>query len=81
MAETRVRPFPIVFDSPPFDFAAHVVERDEDLFVEALLAEPAVEALDEGVLDRSARLDELQLHPALVGPLIGHAASKFRHLR
>jgi hypothetical protein len=29
MAETRVRPFPIVLNSPPFDFAARVVERDE----------------------------------------------------
>src|SRR5512137_2990385 len=78
MAETRVRPFPIVFDSPPFDFASRVVKRDEDMLVQALLAQPAVEALDEGVLDRLARLDELQLNAALVGPLIEYAAGKFR---
>ena len=35
MAETRVRPFLIVFDSPSLDFAARVVERDEDVFVKA----------------------------------------------
>ena len=78
MSKTRVRPFPIVFDSPLFDFAARIVERDEDVFVETLLPQPAVEALDEGVLNRLARLDELQLHAAFVGPLIEYAASKFR---
>src|SRR5216683_7166288 len=78
MAKTRVRPFAIVFDSPPLDFATRIVERDEDLLVQSLLAQPAVEALDEGVLDRFSRLDELQLNAALVGPLIEYAAGKFR---
>ena len=62
----------IVFDSSLFDLAARVVERDEDVFVQTFLSQAAVEALDEGILDRLARLDELQLHAALVGPLIGH---------
>src|ERR1051326_4770732 len=78
MTETRVRPFPVVFDSPSLDLAACVVERDEYVLVETLLPQPAIEALDEGVLDRFARLDELQLHSALVNPLIEHAAGKFR---
>jgi hypothetical protein len=34
MAETRVRPFAIVFDSPALDFAARIVERDEDMLVD-----------------------------------------------
>ena len=37
MAETRVRPFSIVFDPPFLDFAARVVERDEDVFVKAYM--------------------------------------------
>jgi hypothetical protein len=78
MAETRGRPFLIVFDFPSLDLAARVVERDEDVFVKAFLAQPAVEALDKGVLDRLTRLDELQFHAALVGPLIEHPPGKFR---
>lgn len=38
------------------------------MLVEALVAEAAVEALHEGVLDRPARLDEVQMYAVLVGP-------------
>jgi hypothetical protein len=41
-----VRPFPVVFDPPLPDLVARVVERDEDALVQALLAQPAVEALE-----------------------------------
>jgi len=77
MAETRVRPLLIVFDSPSLDFAARV-ERDEDVFVQTFLSQAAVEAIDEEVLDRLSRLDELQLHATLVGPLIEYPPGKFR---
>lgn len=38
---------------------------------------PAVEALDEGILRRFARLDQLELHAVLVGPLVQCLAGKF----
>ena len=47
-------------------------------FVQALIAEPAVEALREGVLHRLARLNELQLHAVLVRPLIEGEAPELR---
>lgn len=59
-----MRPFAIVFDAPLLDLVARAAERDENVFIEALLAQLTVEALDEGVLNRLARLDELQLHAA-----------------
>ncbi len=37
MAKTRVRPFPMVFDSPLFDFAARIVERNKDMFVKTYM--------------------------------------------
>ncbi len=73
-----MRPLLIVFDSPSLDFAARVVERDEDVFVQTFLSQAAVEAIDEEVLDRLSRLDELQLHATLVGPLIEYPPGKFR---
>jgi hypothetical protein len=60
MAQTRMRPFAVVFDAPFFDLVARVVEREEDMLVQAFLAQPRIEALDVRVLDRLARFDELQ---------------------
>ena len=60
-----MRPFALVFDSR--DFASRTVERDAVLLVQALLAQPAVEALDEGVLD-GFPLDETRR--AARGPVI-----------
>jgi len=37
------------------------------VLVEAFVAEAAIEALDEGVLDRPARLDEVEMDVVLVG--------------
>lgn len=49
VAETRVRPFPVIVDPPLFDLTPRIVERDQDVLAEALLAQPAVEALDGGI--------------------------------
>ena len=64
-----MRSFPIVLDAPVFDLAARIVERNEDVFIQAFLAQARIEALDVGVLDRLARFDELQPYPMLIGPL------------
>ena len=70
--------FAIVLDAPFFDLAARIVERDEDVLVEAFLAQPRIEALDVRVLDRLARFDELQPHAVIIGPLVEHPAAQFR---
>lgn len=50
------------------DGVLRIRQAEELVQVEALIAQPAVDALDEGVLHRLARLDEAQHYPALVGP-------------
>ncbi len=56
-AETAVRSQVIVVVTPCLDRFARLGEREEDVLVEALVAKFAVEAFDEGVLHRLARLD------------------------
>ena len=77
VAEARMWTFPIVLDAPCFDLAARIVERNENVLVEAFLAQPLIEALDVRVLDRLARFDELQPHAMIIGPLVEHPAAQF----
>ena len=56
---------PSVFDGPP-----SVGEGEEPVLVQALVSEPAVEALDEAVLLGLPRVDEAQPDATLVGPLV-----------
>ncbi len=76
VAETRMRALAIVLFTPGFYLAPRVVERDEDLLVETLLAQPALERFHEGVLNRLARLDELQPHAGSICPFIHHPAAE-----
>lgn len=48
------------------------------MLVEALVPELPVEALDEAVLLRLARVDEVQPHTAFVGPLVERPARQLR---
>ena len=43
VAEARMGTFAIVGDAPAFDLAAGVVERKEDVLVEALFSQPRIE--------------------------------------
>ena len=47
-----MRPVGVVLDSPGFDNDLSLEQRGELLEVEQLVADPAVEGLDEGVLPR-----------------------------
>jgi hypothetical protein len=78
IAERAVRPDLVVVLTPCFDLAARVVERNEEVLIEAFVAQPSVEALDESVLNRFARFDELDPHPALVGPLVERPPGELR---
>ena len=68
--------FLIVLDAPLFDLAARIVERNEDVFIQAFLAQVRIEALDVGVLDRLARFDKLQPYAMFVGPLVERSAAQ-----
>ena len=58
----------LVIPSPLLDHAAGFVQAAAPLLVQALVAEPPVEALDEHVLHRATRRDEVERHLALVPP-------------
>ena len=66
--EARVRSVGVVVDPPFFDDLARLVEVGEQVFVEALVAQAAVEALDEAILHRFARRDVVPFDAALVLP-------------
>jgi hypothetical protein len=76
VAEARMGAFLIVLDAPLFDLAARIVERNEDVFIQAFLAQARIEALDVGVLDRLARFDKLQPYAMFVGPLVERSAAQ-----
>src|SRR4029453_16904332 len=68
----------VVVLAPRRDRSARIFEAREPVLVEALLAALAVEAFDECVLHRLARLDEAQAHAAFPSPLVERLAGEFR---
>jgi len=69
--------FAVICDPPLFDFAPRVMEGNEDVFVEALPAQPRVETLDVGIQDRLAPFDKLPMDAMIIGSLIEHLAAEF----
>jgi len=63
-----VRPVGVVVDPPFFDDLAGFVEIGEQLLVEALVTQPAVEAFDKPILHRLAGCDVVPLDLLLVLP-------------
>ena len=73
-ADAGVGPVGVVVDAPVLDDDLGLEEGVEQLAVEELVAEAAVEALDPGVLPRAARVDEDRVgavEPAPVGDGMG----------
>ena len=60
----------VVISSPLLDRTFRVGDREEPVQVQALTPEYSVEAFDESVLDRLARLNKLGRHTSSVGPRI-----------
>ena len=75
----RVRPDVIVVVPPAFDHGTRLGEAAEDLLVQALVSQLAVEAFDEAVLLGLARSDVVPVHAGAVGPFehdpAGHLGS------
>lgn len=80
LAERAVRAYFVVIASPSRDCRLHVLQRGEPVFVEAFVAELAVEALDAGVLGGLAWLDQQQLHAVGDGPLVEGSSGELRPL-
>src|SRR5277367_3542420 len=57
IAQRTMRAFPVILLAPVRQSVAHIVQGPEPAGVEALVAQPSVEALDMAVLHRAARLD------------------------
>ena len=55
--QARVRSECVVVGPPFFDDPSGLWQAGEEVLVEALIAQPAIEALDEAVLGRLARCD------------------------
>ncbi len=78
VSEARVWPEVIAILPPVFDLLPGFLERQEPMGVEALVAETAVEGLDERVVGRLARPREIQCDLLLVGPAIHRQRREFR---
>jgi hypothetical protein len=66
--QARVRSVGVVVDPPFFDDLARLLDVGEQVFVEAFVAQAAVEALDEAILHRFARRDVVPFDGMLLLP-------------
>ena len=66
VAEAAVWSNRVVVDPPDSKRLADMAERSEQCLVQKLIAQSAVEALDEGVLLRLARCDVMPIDPGLL---------------
>ena len=65
--QRAVRPVLIVVSFPLQDLLLRVIDREEELDVQMLVAQPSIEALDERIVHGFARSAEDQPGPLLIG--------------
>jgi len=58
-----VRPLFIVFPPPGFNHELRFRQRQKPVLAETLIPKFAVEAFEKRILDRFARLNEVEMHP------------------
>src|SRR5208282_6076482 len=68
VAQRTVRAFPVILLPPASQSVAHIVQGPEPGRVQALVAQPSVEALDVTVLHRAAGLDVHQPNLPVLRP-------------
>src|SRR5690242_11085644 len=78
LPQGTMRAHRIVVRAPRFDSFACIVQADERLLVQTLLAQSAVEALDVRVFHRLTRTDELQSDAMFVRPCVERLADELR---
>ena len=67
-SECGVGPCRVIIDPPGFDDTPSVTETVEEMLIQALVAQPAIEALDEGILCRLSRRDVVPLNAGFTDP-------------
>src|ERR1700730_8727311 len=67
----------VVVLPPELELVAHVGEREEDLDVQAFIAQPPVKRLDVSLLYQLDRSNEVQLHADLIRRCVHRPTSKF----
>jgi hypothetical protein len=72
-----VGPNGIVVHAPGLDDCARLGQAEKPVLIETLVAEPAIEAFDVGVLVRLARVDEMQPNTVGVRPGVEGPADEF----
>ena len=73
-----MRPCRVVIDPPGFGDARGVTETVEDVLIQALVAQPAIEALDEDILCRLSRHDLVPLDVGGAHPSQDRMTGQFR---
>lgn len=68
----------IVIVSPERQFAAGIIEGVEDLLIQQLVSQAAVEALDEAILLRLAGIDVMPINVVIAGPFQDRPAGELR---
>ena len=76
MAQRAMRSQGIVVATPGLKFFPNINETEKEVYVQAFVPEPAVEAFHEAILDRPPRPYKIELNPCLVGPGIHGPAAK-----
>jgi len=76
--QRRVRPDVVVIVAPQCQFAAGIVQGIEQLFIEELVPQAAVEWLDKGILLRFSGVDIVPIHAVPVGPFQACPAGELR---
>ena len=70
----------IVIDPLVFDDLAGLSEITEDVFVQAFISEPSVEAIDKGILHRLSRCDLVPADASVLTPSQHSMRSHFRSI-
>ena len=72
-----MRSYGVVVPAPSVEDAPGILDAGKPVFVEALIAELAIEALDVRVLGRFSGSDEVDTHSVLVGSLKNLTSEQF----
>ena len=72
-----VRASEIAVCLPPRQRLPRIVKREEDFHVQTFIAKPPIKTLDEPILDRLSRSNEVELNPVTIGPGVHDTTGKF----
>ena len=71
-----MRPRLVIVPASGFNFVLRVLQAHEPVFVQTLLAPPAVKALHHGVVGGLVWPAEVQLYPAFISPFVHDLADE-----